>query len=145
MPKGMSSRRWLGYGALGVFVAGIFVAAGAGSRQDVTSEYVLPPAAEIIAFDTTVGVLDTTTGAIYRLRGDLRNPSARNTWKMRVGPIKESHSGQLEIQKIALGQHPELTFLVDQVTGRTWILRRRASTNGSWVLVARERSGTAGF
>jgi hypothetical protein len=81
--------------------------------------------------DSDIARLDTTTGAIYRFRGDADNPSVRNTWELRVPPVTGEHSGLLEIQQVTLGRH-RTTFLVDIVDGRTWILHRRASTNGSW-------------
>jgi hypothetical protein len=81
--------------------------------------------------DSDIARLDTTTGAIYRFRGNVDNPSVRNTWEMRVPPVKGKHSGLLEVQQVKLGNH-RTTFLVDIVDGRTWILRNRASTNGSW-------------
>ena len=62
-----------------------------------------------------------------------------------TAPVKEKTSGILEIQRIIAphgerGRNPATTevelvpstFLVDVVTGDTWILRRRASTNASW-------------
>ena len=81
--------------------------------------------------DSDIARLDTPTGAIYRFRGNVDNPSVRNTWQMRVPPVTGKHSGLLEVQQVMLGKHRS-TFLVDIVDGRTWILRHRASTNGSW-------------
>ena len=81
--------------------------------------------------DSDIARLDTTTGAIYRFRGDADNPSVRNTWQIRVPPVQGEHSGLLEVQQVKLGNR-RTTFLVDIVDGRTWILRNRASTNASW-------------
>ncbi|MHC4415619.1 MAG: hypothetical protein ACYS0G_10075 [Planctomycetota bacterium] len=126
-------RKWA---LLPICAAIIVVAAGAGRSQqlkisggDVRGFVV--PAVQIISFDDTVGMLDTASGAVYRLRGDLDNPSVRNTWEIRVPAVGGETSGYLEIQRPNFGR-PDATFLVDIVTGRTWILRRRASTNRSW-------------
>ena len=100
----------------------------AGSPQ---STVVVPAATQIISFDDTVGRLDTVTGAVYRLRGNLENPSVRHTWQLRVQPVKGPTSGLLEIQRATFNK-PSAIFLVDKVTGRTWILRQRASDTGSW-------------
>ena len=81
--------------------------------------------------DSDIARLDTTTGAIYRFRGDADDPSVRDTWELRVPPVAGKHSGLLEVQQVMQGGH-RTTFLVDIVDGRTWILHRRASTNGSW-------------
>ncbi len=75
--------------------------------------------------------LDTNTGAVYRFRGNIDNPSVRNTWELRVPAVKGETSGLLEIQRLEAGS-TQVTFLVDVVTGNTWILRNRASSNGSW-------------
>lgn len=89
------------------------------------------PAAQIISFDDTVGMLDTATGAIYKIRGNLDNASVKNTWQMRVRPVDGATSGLLEIQRPVFDK-PDAIFLVDIVTGKTWILRKRASSNRSW-------------
>jgi hypothetical protein len=81
--------------------------------------------------DSDIARLDTTTGAIYRFRGNVENPSVKNTWELRVPPVSGKHSGLLEIQQASIGKR-RTTFLVDIVDGRTWILRKRASTNASW-------------
>jgi len=91
------------------------------------------PASQIISFDDTVGLLDTTTGAVYRLVGNLDNPSTRPHWELRVGPVSDETSGYLEIQRPTFSHdHPEAAFLVDVMTGQTWLLTRRASSNGRW-------------
>lgn len=101
----------------------------------------------------SIGRFDSRTGAIYRFDGDLRNTSARNTWERVVPAVKEKTSGLLEIQQIPALTQPrtpafrerqrtqherwyddfeEATFLVDVVTGSTWILRLRDNANGTW-------------
>ena len=112
----------------------IAVALGAGrelgvSRTDVRG-FVLP-ASQIISWDQTVGMLDTANGAIYKMRGALHNSSVQNTWEMRVPPVKGTTSGLLELQ-VATFDAPDTFFLVDIVTGSTWILRTRTSSNRSW-------------
>ncbi len=128
---------------LAVVAVAVIVAMGAGSHKQLTVDRAdvrgfIVPASQIISFDDTVGRLDTRTGAIYRLHGvasdptaALDNPSAKLTWEERVPAVKGDTSGVLEIQRPTFNR-PDATFLVDIVTGKTWILRRRASSNRSW-------------
>ena len=122
----------LAVGATAIVIA--MGAAGRGQQMSSSGADVrgfVVPAVQIISFDDTVGMLDTATGAIYRLRGNLDNPSVRNTWELRVGPVKAATSGLLEIQRPTFNK-PDAIFLVDIITGKTWILQRRASTNRTW-------------
>ena len=117
--------------------AGCLVAVALGANRELQTisggdvRGFIVPAAQIIGFDDTVGLLNTATGAIYRIRGDLNNSSVKNNWEMRVQPVDEQTSGLLELQRTAFGS-AGATFLVDIVTGKTWILRDRASSNRSW-------------
>lgn len=135
---------------LAVGATAIIIAMGAASRSTVTHQYFVQgrPASELFIlpggnpkFDSSIARLDTRTGAVYRFRGNVDNSSVRNTWELRVGPVKLATSGLLEIQQVrpekVTNQHDPTprrleTFLVDIVTGDTWILRRRASTNATW-------------
>ena len=123
------------------------VAIGAGASKAAWEYFVQGPSATKIIilpggnvkFDSDIARLDTRTGAIYRFRGDLDNPSVTNTWELRVPPVHEETSGLLEVQTVVLprrdtppDQVGAAAFLVDIVSGKTWILRRRASTNESW-------------
>ncbi len=123
-----------------VVAVAVIVAMGAGGHKQLTVNRAdvrgfVVPASQIISFDDTVGRLDTRTGAIYRLHGvgtsALDNPSVKLTWEERVPAVKGETSGVLEIQRPTFNR-PDATFLVDIVTGKTWILRRRASSNRSW-------------
>jgi hypothetical protein len=79
------------------------------------------------ATDSDIARLDTRTGAIYRFRGNVNVASVQNTWELRVAPVKESHSGLLEIQNILPARPiepgnvpvPFKTFYVDTLTGET--------------------------
>ncbi|MHC4427744.1 MAG: hypothetical protein ACYS0D_03970 [Planctomycetota bacterium] len=124
--------------------AGCLVAIALGADRELTTSGgdvrgFIVPAAQIVSFDDTVGLLNTATGAIYKLRGNLDNASVTNTWQMRVGPVDGTTSGYLEIQRPVF-DHPNAIFLVDIVTGKTWILRDRASSNRSWEPVKIHRS-----
>ncbi len=70
---------------------------------------------------------------MYRIKDPrvLDNASARVTFQLRVAPVKEETSGYLELQRSTFNQQ-NAVFLVDIVTGKTWILRDRASSNRSW-------------
>ncbi len=109
-----------------------------GARQQQflfsATEIVLLPGGNT-ATDSDIARLDTTTGAIYRFRGNVDNPSVTNTWQLRVPPVKLETSGFLEIQNIAIEEKRPATFLVDIVYGTTWILRERARSNAAWELV----------
>ncbi len=119
----------------GVLIACVAGMAGAEKRfvyHPQSGDYVVPRV-EIIAFDQTVALFDTTTGAIHKFRGDLNNPSVRCTWELRVPPIDGPTSGVLEIQKAkGVNGHADATFLVDSFNGDTWILRQRSNSNRSW-------------
>ena len=140
-----STSRLRTWSLLSIGVVFLGVAVGAGSVTFARQYFVQGPSATDIfllpggnaKFDSDIARLDTHTGAVYRFRGDVDNPSVRNTWELRVEPVKGETSGILEIQRIVLpalnrhGSEPT-TFLVDVATGRTWILRHRASTNATW-------------
>jgi hypothetical protein len=156
-------RKW---GLVSIGAAVIGIAVGAGGMQVAKQYFVQGPSATQIVLlpggnvlnSSDIARLDTRTGAVYRFRGDTTNPSVRNTWELRVPPVKEKTSGILEIQRIVaphgeLGRNPadidvELvptTFLVDVVTGSTWILRHRASTNATWDPVEIYRHSNYGY
>ena len=125
---------------LAVGATAIVIAMGAASRSTVTHQYFVQgrPASELFIlpggnpkFDSSIARLDTRTGAVYRFRGNVDNSSVRNTWELRVGPVKAATSGLLEIQRPTFNK-PDAIFLVDIVLGKTWILQRRASSNGTW-------------
>ncbi len=92
-------------------------------------------AAQVVAFQQGVGLLDTTNGTVYQLRGDLDNASAKLSWFLRV-PAIEGGSGFLELQSPRFNR-PGALFLVDTVTGGTWIFRDRGNQNGTWEAVSR--------
>ncbi len=92
-------------------------------------------AAQVVAFQEGVGLLDTTNGTVYELRGDLDNASTKLSWFLRV-PAIEGSSGFLELQSPRFNR-PDALFLVDAVTGATWIFRDRGNRNGSWEAVTR--------
>ena len=134
----LHSRKWV---LMTICAAVAVVGIGAGGAKIAAQYFVqAPSASEIILlpggnveFDSDIARLDTRTGAVYRFRGNVNKASTRNTWELRVAPVKES-SGWLEVQTIArpaIGS-PVTVFLVDIVTGKTWILRQRASTNATW-------------
>lgn len=79
----------------------------------------------------SVARLDTRTGAIHVAHGNLTNRSSAITWQRRVPAVSGGHSGMLDIQTTPFGRNSEV-FLVDNVTGKTWILRRDNNGNGRW-------------
>ena len=121
---------------IGVITAAALFTMGAGNRSgqlvgDVPDRAFILPASEIISFGTTIGLLDTVTGAIYQLSGNLSNPGITQTWELKVPAVKGPTSGFLELQRTTFNS-PEALFLVDRVTGKTWLFRWRSSGNGAW-------------
>ena len=149
-----STSRLRTWSLLSIGVVFLGVAVGAGSVTFARQYFVQGPSATDIfllpggnaKFDSDIARLDTRTGAVYRFRGDIDNAGVRNTWELRVDPVKGKTSGILEIQQIVLPVQDKVfpsphrlqsdveptTFLVDVANGRTWILRHRASTNATW-------------
>lgn len=129
-------RKWF---VLSVCAAVVTVAAGAGAAKIAAQYFVQGPGATQIivlpggneAFDSDIARLNTRTGAIYRYRGDIENASSRGTWELRVPAVQGETSGMLEIQRVEI-PGARATFLVDVVTGSTWVLHQRASTNATW-------------
>ncbi|MHC5114021.1 MAG: hypothetical protein ACYTGP_06285 [Planctomycetota bacterium] len=96
----------------------------------------VPPATEVIALGSELWRLDTTSGALYRFRGDVNNSSVRNTWELRAEPVEGATSGMLELQTISIiNRQRQQFFLVDIMYGTTWILRDRGNKNATWDLV----------
>jgi hypothetical protein len=130
-----------------ITLAAVIVALGAGNGDDGRPMAKKPLSVEgyisrvrVIAFDETVAIFDSTTGAIAKYNGDLTNASCRGTWRPHVNGVKGT-SGMLEIQRPqgpgtilptpGTGVTNQVVFLVDIVTGKTWQLNRRG-TNATW-------------
>jgi hypothetical protein len=112
-------------------------------RGQASTPEVVAPAAQIFFWSDELALLDTTNGAVYTLRGDLDNASSEPNWRLRVAPVDES-SGYLQLQRAEMDDVATTItrlsgeiFLVDRITGRTWVLRERASTNGTWDVIER--------
>ena len=99
---------------------------GAGRYTSFRTRGEIVSKVQIINFDQSVARFDTTTGEIHRFNGSLNKPNVRASWVLKVRGVRGGTSGYLDIQ-----QAGGASFLVDQVTGDTWILRRRG-TNASW-------------
>lgn len=83
----------------------------------------------IIELDGDVFRLDTQSGALSRFRGTLTGRNARGTFDAVADPVSGSTSGFVDIQRAG-----DAIFLVDVVTGETWILRERGNI-AAWVRV----------
>lgn len=100
--------------------------ARSGSIQDrMLAERVLPRV-QIIQFDDTFARLDTTTGELHLFSGDFRNTSSRSQWRLHAAGVG-GNSGYLEIQQPQGVSPTNALFLVDVVTGDTWVLSRRGA------------------
>lgn len=132
-----TSRLMLGAAVLAAGIVTIAAAMGAGRLADeplvlnASASDLIVPRVRIIQWDDSVARFDTQTGAIHRFNGDLEKPNVRSEWISHVKPVRESTSSVLEIQKPAGVHSLEATFLVDVISGETWILRRRGS-NAGW-------------
>ena len=91
------------------------------------------PVTQVVSYGEGVGLLDTRNGSISELRGSLDNQSSQLSWFLRVEGV-EGTSGHLEMQSPQFNR-PDAVFLVDVMTGETWILRNRGNNNGSWEAV----------
>ncbi len=90
---------------------------------DQDGNRVVMPKVRIINWDNTVAKFDSSTGAIYRFHGDLRTDDVHGQWVKSVPGITGA-SGALQIQNTVGVENFGATFLVDTVSGRTWILQR---------------------
>lgn len=88
------------------------------------------PAVRIIRFDDQIARFDTATGEMSRFSGTASGGGASGTWLRLARSVNDSTSQILEIRTVAGG-----TFLIDQVTGQTWVLRRAPGTIGTWINV----------
>jgi hypothetical protein len=136
-------RNWRTVIALGLLAIGAAFVLGAGrSVQPVIhvpgeGERIVPRI-QIIQFDDTVARFDTSTGEIHRFHGDLDKPNVRGQWVSHVRGVSGNTSGLLQIQKPRGVRGEEAIFLVDVITGDTWLLRRRgASADWDKIDVAR--------
>ena len=84
----------------------------------------------LIEIDDTIFRLNTETGALSRFRGTESGRNARGTFISVAPELRDPTSGFVDIQ-----QAGGATFLIDTVTGRTWILRQRGNSTASWVEV----------
>ena len=85
----------------------------------------------IVEMDDTIFRLDTETGALSRFRGTESGRNARGSFVSVAPPLRSPTSGFVDIQ-----QAGNATFLVDVVTGQTWILRQRGNSTAAWVEVS---------
>lgn len=79
---------------------------------------------QVIKFDNTVARFDRVTGELMEYNGDLTKLNVPGQWVPLVKPVRSGTAAVLEIQQPESAV-PGATFLVDAVTGQTWVLRRR--------------------
>jgi hypothetical protein len=89
------------------------------------------PRVEIIQWGDSVARFDTTTGEIHRYHGDLDKPNVRGQWVSQVRGVSDNTSGLLQLQRPRGVRAENALFLVDAVTGDTWLLRHRG-TSAAW-------------
>jgi len=126
-------RKWRTVLLLAVLLVGTVAILGAG-RQGPPVIHVpgegdrIMPRVQIIQFGESVARFDTTTGEIHRFHGDLDKPNVRGQWVRHVRGVSGDTSGLLQIQKPRGVRAKEALFLVDTVTGDTWLLRQRGAS-----------------
>lgn len=110
---------------------------------DQNGNMVLLPKVRIINWGNTVAQFDSTSGAIHVFKGRLDRYSANGSWVQAVPPVSGA-SGPLQIQNPVGPENHGATFLVDTVSGRTWLMQLASrahaeSGNGSWVEIRKLR------
>jgi hypothetical protein len=116
----------LGVGLAAALIMGAGKLAVPSAVEDrVLAERVIPRV-QIIQFNDSVARLDTATGELHLFTGDLRSPSSRGQWRLYANGVSGS-SGYLELQQPRGVEAQSGLFLVDIVSGESWILTRRAS------------------
>jgi hypothetical protein len=95
------------------------------------------PASQILVVGELILRIDTTTGALYVLEGDLTISNAQNAWKRRVPGPEQPNSGTFLFQALTYGRLT-VPLLCDAVTGQTWILKSPGTYEGTWELVEPE-------
>lgn len=83
----------------------------------------------VFEFDDEILRFDSATGETFVFVGTVSGASATGTWRLRVRAVREPTSGFLELQRAGDG-----IFLIDVVTGDTWVLRQREGIS-AWMLV----------
>lgn len=171
----MRSIRWVLTAVVCASFAVVVLGAGDGNSGP---QYSLPeralvfPMTEVVQITPQstgqpVALFDSQSGAVYRLRGTVSNPSARVYWQLAI-PAVEKTSGLLRLQNVpVLGEsigrltrktkgkplssahkidiaivndttfeiRDGETFLVDIITGDTWLFRERTKQDlqiGTW-------------
>lgn len=94
---------------------------------DQNGNLVVLPKVRIISWDNTVARFDSADGSIYRFNGIIGPDDVRGQWVQAV-PGVSGASGALQIQNPVGVENFGGTFLVDTVSGRTWILQRARRT-----------------
>ena len=102
----------------------------AGQPGVINSPDLIVPTVRIFRFDDEVVRFDTTTGETSRFSGTISGGGATGTWLKFAKPVTGSTSQILQFRTIGGG-----AFLIDQVTGQTWVLRRAPGTIGTWINV----------
>lgn len=119
-----------------LFVATFAISMTSQSRAAAQDPTLYDPAGGTIVFprvsiiqwgDVSVARFDSATGAVHRFSGDLDKPSTRAEWVLHVSPVRERTSGMLRFQQPHGTHAMDAPFLIDVVTGDTWILRRRGA------------------
>ena len=149
------SVRWVLTSVVCASVAAFIVGAGENGPQYSLPERALVfPMTEVVTITpqpgtgNPVALFDSKTGAVYRLRGTVSNPSSRVYWQLAI-PAPGRSSGLLQLVDVSPATRPDArrqnervseirdgqTFLVDIITGNIWLFRQRFETNleiGTW-------------
>ena len=109
------------------------VAMQSGQPGVISDPTLIVSATEILRLDNHIVRFDTTTGELSRFSGTATGGAANGLWIRIARPVSESTSQYLQLRRVG-----EAVFLIDQVTGDTWVLRRASGAIGSWVNVQQQ-------
>src|SRR5687768_10994598 len=89
------------------------------SGQDLPTNLDIFSRTKIIKVNDVIVRFDTATGELFNFEGTLQGSTANGRFRSIAPPVSGSNSGFLEIKRIG-----QAAFLIDAVTGDTWILRQ---------------------
>lgn len=96
----------------------------------ISDPSLIVPATQVLRLEDDIVRFDTSSGEAWRFSGTASGPAANGLWIRIVRPVNDSTSQFLQLRRLGTA-----IFLIDQVTGETWVLRRASGAIGSWVNV----------
>ncbi|MCI0366634.1 MAG: hypothetical protein L0219_22445, partial [Phycisphaerales bacterium] len=110
-----------------LLIASSITRAQSGEELPINLDNAIFPRTKIIKVDDVIVRFDTATGELFNFEGTLQGSNANGLFRNIAPPVSGSNSGVLEVKRIG-----QATFLIDVLTGETWILRQNSPNNASW-------------